>query len=60
MLIFDTETDGFLEAVTKVHVMCIKDTITGVTDAYRNDAMQDGCGVCRRAQQPGSSWLATT
>jgi DNA polymerase I len=44
MLIFDLETDGFLEAVTKVHVMCIKDTITGVTDAYRNEAMQDGLG----------------
>ena len=42
MLIFDTETDGLLDEVTKIHILAIKDTITGVTDVYRNDSMRDG------------------
>lgn len=35
-VIFDLETDGLLEAVTRIHVLAIKDLSTGVTTAYSN------------------------
>jgi DNA polymerase I-like protein with 3'-5' exonuclease and polymerase domains len=33
-LIFDIETDGFLESVTKIHCLVIKDTETGLVSSY--------------------------
>lgn len=37
-LIFDIETDGFLEDCTKIHCLVIKDTETGVVSPYAADS----------------------
>lgn len=42
MLIFDAETDGLLDAVTRVHVLVIKDTESGEHWVYRNDDVISG------------------
>ena len=35
--IFDTETDGFLDQVTKIHCLVIEDYDTGAIFTYRSD-----------------------
>lgn len=42
MLVFDIETDGLLDDVTKVHCMVIKDTDTGEMFRYRPDEVKQG------------------
>ncbi len=41
MLIFDLETDGLLEEVTKIHCMVIKDTDTNEIHIFTNDRIED-------------------
>lgn len=41
-LIFDIETNGFLNVVTKIHCLVIKDTGTGDVHSYTQDNMKDG------------------
>lgn len=42
MLVFDIETDGLLDEVTKVHCMVIKDTDTGELFRYRPSEVKQG------------------
>ena len=51
MLIADIEANGLLDEATKVHVLGIKDTIHGVSVAFRNNKMADGLGVLARSDQ---------
>jgi DNA polymerase I len=39
---FDLETDGFLEAVTRVHVMVVTCQSTGKVSVFRNEQMSEG------------------
>lgn len=39
-LIFDIETDGLLDAVTKIHCLVIKDTDTGSVNTYRGNSTE--------------------
>lgn len=39
---FDLETDGFLEAVTKVHVMVVTCQSTGKVSVFRHEQMKEG------------------
>ncbi len=41
-LIFDLETDGLLDEVTKVHCLVIKDTSTGVCNSWVGTSVQHG------------------
>lgn len=41
-LIFDLETNGLLDDVTKIHCMVIKDTRNGKVDSYVGDRVADG------------------
>ena len=41
-LIFDIETDGFLEKVTTIHCLVIKDTETGVVSSYGPKEVEEG------------------
>lgn len=41
MLIFDLETDGLLDEVTKIHCMVVKDTDTNEVHIFTNDRMED-------------------
>lgn len=40
--VFDLETDGFLEKVTKVHVMAVRCLATGELRVFREHQMQEG------------------
>lgn len=42
MLIFDIETDGLLEDMTKIHCMCIKDTKENKMYRFRPDEVEAG------------------
>lgn len=42
MLIFDIETDGLLDTLTKIHCMCIKDTKTNQMYRYTPDTIVEG------------------
>ena len=42
MLVFDIETDGLLDDVTKVHCMVLKDTDTGELVRYRPSEVKQG------------------
>ena len=53
MLIFDLETDGLLDDVTKVHCMVTHDTETGEVKTYDPDHIEDGIEALRDAQQIG-------
>lgn len=53
MLIFDLETDGLLDDVTKVHCMVTHDTETGEVKTYDPDHIEDGIEALRGAQQIG-------
>ncbi len=46
--IFDLETDGLLDVVTKVHVMVIKDLQTGETHRFNEEDMEAGLGKLAR------------
>lgn len=41
-LIFDLETNGLLDEVTKVHCLVIKNTETGTTKTFKEDTIKDG------------------
>lgn len=41
-LIFDLETDGLLDEVSKIHCLVIKDTQSGAVYTYLRDNMEDG------------------
>ena len=41
-LIFDIETNGFLNVVTTIHCLVIKDTVTGEVSSYTQDNLKDG------------------
>lgn len=41
-LLFDIETDGFLESVTKIHCLVIKDTDSGNVITYGPEAIEEG------------------
>lgn len=41
-LIFDLETDGLLDEVTKIHCMVIKDTQTGKVYTYSGQSVEEG------------------
>ena len=41
-LIFDIETDGFLNVVTKIHCLVMRDLDTGVVNSYHHDTLKDG------------------
>ena len=42
MLIFDIETDGLLDTVSKLHCMCVLDTSTGQMHRFSTDVVSDG------------------
>lgn len=50
-LIFDIETDGFLENCTKIHCLVIKDTKTGKVMAYPMDLVDVGLALLEDADQ---------
>ena len=53
-LIFDLETDGFLEECTKIHCLVIKDTESGMTFRYSDEVTMPGViGTVRE----GADWL---
>ena len=41
MLIFDIETDGLLDTVSMIHLICIKDTETGAEETYTDATHYD-------------------
>lgn len=41
-LIFDIETDGFLNVVTKIHCLVMRDLDTGAVNSYHHDTLKDG------------------
>jgi DNA polymerase-1 len=43
-LIFDLETDGLLDEVSKIHCLIIKDTETGEVFTYTKDNIEEGLG----------------
>lgn len=51
-LIFDIETDGLLDSVTKIHCLVIKDTDTGSVTTYRSNAKESGSRI-----EIGLAWL---
>ena len=51
MLIFDIETDGLLDTVTKLHCMCIYDTTTDKMYRYTPDTVQEGVKKLQEAIQ---------
>ena len=42
VLIFDLETDGLLNAVTKIHLLVTRDLQTGHAEVYRGDTILEG------------------
>lgn len=40
-LIADTETDGLLDDLTRIHILCLKDTRTGFKQRYRRNDVED-------------------
>ena len=53
MLIFDLETDGLLDDVTKIHCMVTHDTETGEVKTYDPDHIEDGIEALKCAEQIG-------
>lgn len=45
MLIFDIEANGFLDEVTEIHVLVIRDTISGQVGVFSKDTMAEGLKV---------------
>lgn len=43
-LLFDIEANGFLDKVTKVHCLVIKDSVTGQVTRYRGAQVEEGVG----------------
>jgi DNA polymerase-1 len=48
MLIFDTETDGLLDQVTRVHVLVIRNTKDGTVSVFRKENVADGVHLLMR------------
>lgn len=42
MLVWDIESDGLLEDITRIHCICAKDTVTGKEFKFRPNAIGDG------------------
>lgn len=42
LILFDTETNGLLDAVTKVHCLVIKDRVSGEVFRYRGSTIEEG------------------
>jgi len=55
MLLFDIETDGFLDALTRVHCLVIKDTETGHFHRFRNNGSGNDIEVGVRMLQDAAS-----
>lgn len=53
-LIFDLETDGLLEDVTKIHCLVIKDTENGKVDTYIHDDVARGVSRLSTASLQGT------
>ncbi len=53
MLIFDIETDGLLQDVTKIHCLVIQDTKTGKVYSYHGESLQEGLTVLAQAPEIG-------
>jgi DNA polymerase I len=53
MLVFDLETNGFLEDLTTIHCLVIKDTFTGVPYVCRGDTVRGGAMRLMEATQQG-------
>lgn len=45
MLLFDTETDGLVDALTRIHILCVRDTDTGAVTRYRRNDTEDNIEV---------------
>lgn len=54
-LIFDIETDGLLDDVTKVHCLVIKDTQSGLAYTYLGHNMEDGITSLMDATKHGET-----
>lgn len=50
-LIFDIETNGFLEVTTTVHSLCIKDADTGEKWSCHHETIEDGLRLLTEASQ---------
>jgi DNA polymerase I-like protein with 3'-5' exonuclease and polymerase domains len=50
-ILFDLETDGFLEAVTKIHCLVIKDVSTGEVKTFTKADMLAGLDALEQADQ---------
>lgn len=42
MLLFDLETDGLLDTVSKIHCMVVRDTETGIVSRYTQENIEEG------------------
>ncbi len=59
MLIFDLETDGLLDVVTKIHCLVIGDTETGNTMSYYDDTLNVGLKRLQEATAIGGHNVIT-
>ena len=53
MIIFDIETDGLLEEVTKIHCLVMQDTRTGVVWKFFGDNLKEGIQILKESPQIG-------
>jgi DNA polymerase I-like protein with 3'-5' exonuclease and polymerase domains len=50
--IFDLETNGLLDEVTKIHCLVIKNTETGEVSSYVDDAIEGGLRILQKSAVP--------
>jgi DNA polymerase I len=57
-LIFDIETDGFLQDVTKIHCLVVKDTVGGHVYTFTNQGMTTGLELLQKFAKEGQELIA--
>jgi len=53
MIIFDIETDGLLQDVTKVHCLVMQDTKSGKVLSYHGESLQEGLTILSQTPEIG-------
>ena len=53
MIIFDIETDGLLQDVTKVHCLVMQDTKSGKVFSYHGESLQEGLTILSQTPEIG-------
>ena len=53
MIIFDIETDGLLQDVTKIHCLVMQDTKSGKVFSYHGESLQEGLTILSQTPEIG-------